>query len=124
MHAKCKPIEGDVLNSHSHENIVKIFLPNPDQQASNFNPETFLTRGEAFNPDLPSPIQKPDTLTLKPPWQGGEAFNPNLPNPVQNCPEAWDFNPKISLTMGEAIRFLIRESGAITLSSTFPHLKL
>ena len=26
------PLEGDVLNSHSHENIVKMFLPNPDQR--------------------------------------------------------------------------------------------
>jgi hypothetical protein len=43
------------------------FLP----EASNFNPKTSLARGEAFNPNLPNPIEKRQTLTLKPPWQAG-----------------------------------------------------
>ena len=55
------------LNPKSLFRMVEAPNPNPK-----FNPKTSLPMGEASNPNLPNPIQKHQTLTLKLPCLWGK----------------------------------------------------
>ena len=94
------------LNPKSLFRMVEAPNPNPK-----FNPKNSLLMGEASNPNLPNPIQKYQTLTLKFPCQWGKPweswFADQVPTPFPAPFPTLNFNPKTLLPMGEAWRITI-----------------